>query len=477
MSYNEVNPVDLRKRKPTSPIVWPKSLQDFTARSFIEAERILDDRDKIRFNKEIQMILERELQAGTVFTIDWDKVEVPILKQVRLDYASQQRNERKRPRDQDFGSLPLEQRLAQTNYDGNSEYSSFGQSAVGSVTGQSFVSPSNTGYIAPLNPSVLNDDFASRSKKRQRAERFESSTPRQSSPSSSNPSSTVIGTSTSLEKNYLRLTTEPNPIYVRPYERLKLSMNYVLSKYDSSKNYSYIINQFKSIRQDLTVQHIKGDFTINVYETNGRISLENNDLGEFNQCQSQLKVLYYQQRRESKQLKFIGSEVEFLIYRLIYMIMTSNLGEIYKLKLTLATKYKDFIRTPREDHLFEFINRLFELNDSILSINYIDFFKIIQFNIDLPLAFQLINNYITNKLRVKALGTISKSYRTITAEFIIDQLKFANIVNFVKFLTEYGLFNFLIKDATEFDCLNARHTIKAIVEGAAFKKVDIKGQI
>lgn len=84
----------------------------------------------------------------------------------------------------------------------------------------------------------------------------------------------VIGRSTKLEKRYLRLTSAPDPDTVRPLHILKETLELLKVKWKTENNYSYICDQFKSLRQDLTVQHIKNEFTINVYEIHARIALE-----------------------------------------------------------------------------------------------------------------------------------------------------------------------------------------------------------
>ena len=84
----------------------------------------------------------------------------------------------------------------------------------------------------------------------------------------------VVGRCMTLEKRYLRLTSAPDPNMVRPISVLEKTLEFLKKKWRTESNYSYICDQFKSLRQDLTVQHIKSDFTITVYEIHGRIALE-----------------------------------------------------------------------------------------------------------------------------------------------------------------------------------------------------------
>lgn len=84
----------------------------------------------------------------------------------------------------------------------------------------------------------------------------------------------LVGRCMSLEKQYFRLTSAPDPDNVRPLHILEQTLELLKKKWREEQNYSYICDQFKSLRQDLTVQHIKNDFTVLVYEIHARIALE-----------------------------------------------------------------------------------------------------------------------------------------------------------------------------------------------------------
>ena len=85
---------------------------------------------------------------------------------------------------------------------------------------------------------------------------------------------TVIGTCKSLEKSYLRITSAVDPSTVRPLQVLQQSLVFLIEKWKKESNYTYICDQLKSVRQDLTVQRLKTEFTVKVYETHGRIAIE-----------------------------------------------------------------------------------------------------------------------------------------------------------------------------------------------------------
>ena len=174
-------------------------------------------------------------------------------------------------------------------------------------------------------------------------------------PASTGP---LIGTCQKLEKQYFRLTAPPPPDTVRPLPILEQALNLVRKKWKKEHNYTYACDQLKSLRQDLTVQHIKNEFTVKVYEAHARIALEKADLGEYNQCQTQLRALY--------KLNLGGKPEEFVPYRILYFIYTCNRTDMNDVlaDLTPADKKK-----PGVQHALK-------VRSALASGNYHAFFRL-----------------------------------------------------------------------------------------------------
>lgn len=269
-------------------------------------------------------------------------------------------------------------------------------------------------------------------------------------------------------KRYLRLTSEPDPNLVRPQKILEKAVKRLMALV-SEKPYSYIKDQFKAIRQDLTVQHIKNDFSMYVYELNAKLSIENNDLGEMNQCVSQLE--YFYDSISSKTVHFEQSELEFMCYRILYMLMVENHSEIFKVKYKLS---KRTYTQAEHLHLLSFINLSFQLQDLILTNNYYKYFRLVDEFKPLKLAYHLIENFLTEKPRIKTLNILAKSYRKFNIDLLatIFDVELAEVVRFLK---HFKLDEFVVNE--EIDCTVLRPHIYSLMAKTNFKKIDIKGQV
>lgn len=202
------------------------------------------------------------------------------------------------------------------------------------------------------------------------------------------PSGPVVGTCQKLEKNYFRLTSAPKPEEVRPLPVLKDMMNLLRKKWKTEHNYNYANDQFKSLRQDLTVQRIKNDFTVLVYEAHARIALEMGDMGEYNQCQTQLKALY--------KLKLGGRPEEFTAYRILYFIYTCN-----------RTDMNDALADLTEgDKQMEGVKHALQVRAALASGNYHRFFRLYQ---DTPFMGAYLLDKCIARERLAALAAICRS--------------------------------------------------------------------
>lgn len=268
----------------------------------------------------------------------------------------------------------------------------------------------------------------------------------------------VVGTCETLEKRYLRLTAPPVPSVVRPERVLRQTLELLKRKWKKEQNYSYICDQFKSMRQDLTVQRIKNEFTVEVYEIHARIALEKGDLGEYNQCQTQLKALY--------KMGIKGKSIEFKAYRILYFIHTAN-------RTALNDVLADLTAAEKEE---EAIKHALDVRSALALGNYHRFFRLYN---DTPNMGAYLMDMFVGRERLAALCNICKAYKPdVPLRFVTEELYFESDADAAQFILDYQGQDLLEdRDGT---VVFLTGKAKELFEGprkAAFSRVDIKGQI
>mmetsp|Transcript_33838 Transcript_33838/g.95800 ORF Transcript_33838/g.95800 Transcript_33838/m.95800 type:complete len:450 (+) Transcript_33838:1149-2498(+) len=248
---------------------------------------------------------------------------------------------------------------------------------------------------------------------------------------------TVYGTSTALEKPYLRLTSAPAMSTIRPPDVLERALALVKSKWRAAaakplarkEAYSAFCEQLKSIRQDLTVQHIRSNLTVSVYETHARVALEVGDMAEYTQCSSCLKRLYLE--------GLAGNEAEFTSYRLLAAAVLGP--QAMSLELLALSARCQALRSQAKPQLCEdpCVGHALEVATAVRTLNFHRFFMLYSCA---PRMSAYLMDALLDTVRTSALAALVAAYgREVEAAFVCTELGFDCPEELAEYATPRGV--------------------------------------
>lgn len=461
---------------------WPSSLHAYANRSFNIAET---EEDKVTIQKILKDKLTIAYKQNTIWSTDWDNEPLPDLsvlndkkKTTKVNNNNQindQRGKKRRSsssnddsysdsRSSDSDSYYDRRRTAKSKKRANYDQSNDSYIALSSTSGnrkQNQAKSNATSVFGKLsntyafnNAKQANTKFNLNNKKEdtvqieRRRARFVSNS-NQNSNNNKNifdidegidleQATAIVGTNTNLEKRYLRLTSAPDPSTVRPPEILKKSLEFIKNKFALKQDYTYFCDQIKSIRQDLTVQCIRDSFTVEVYETHARVALKKADHTEFNQCQSQLQMLYGEVGGENKN--------EFTGYFVLYLIFTEDHSGLQVL-LRKLTQNSD-----------EVVVHALKVRKAWANCRYYELFKLYK---NAPKMSKFIMVWFINRERKRAFKILIKAYRpNLPKSFVKSQLEFDKDEELDQFLAQFELV-YCGEDKSLIDCKSSQASVCA----------------
>ncbi|CAM9892067.1 unnamed protein product [Chrysoparadoxa australica] len=237
---------------------------------------------------------------------------------------------------------------------------------------------------------------------------------------------TIKGNCTKLRKEYFRLTSAPNPDTVRPKPILEQALAALeLDWQRREHDYVWMCSQMKAIRQDATVQRIKDDFTVKVYETHARMALQERDLNEYNQCQTQLKELY--------RIGLKGNEQEFTAYRILYYLYMATNQKYQEGSKDMLRILKSLSKEAWKDSA---VTHALRVREALACFNYHQLFRLHK---TAPNLGGLVMEPLMDTLRVKALQRIVKAYKpSLPTAFALSELELPVDSSGIDFLVRVG---------------------------------------
>ncbi|XP_065066253.1 leukocyte receptor cluster member 8 homolog isoform X1 [Rhopilema esculentum] len=453
------NDTEGQEKKPKG---WPPALKIYVKHAF---DNCNSESDKDLLEMYFKELLETVLSDGTAYTIDWENRPLPTSEDTaRYKKQPRSKGQRRKSRTRSrspYGSLNRsesrsysrspsrkkdERREKQDDYrgkvggargKGKRQGRGRGRGQRDSTNEQQISKKKGKNWMAPTPPSSPEvEDEQALQRKQSRANRFSESL-KEMKDSGKKITATlnvyvtnedeesidwsdlhIVGASEELEKRYFRLTSAPEPSMVRPQSILEKSLTVVKQKWKTTLDYHYTCEQLKAIRQDLTVQGIRNDFTVEVYETHARIALEKGDREEFNQCQTCLKSLYKEGHN--------GHPDEFTAYKIIYDIYTDNTLDMSNCLVSLSTELKQS----------QAVKHALALRSAWVLCNYHYFF---QLYLTAPNMSGYLIDLFAERVRKQALKIMFKSYRpSLPIKFIETELAFTEDGACAQWLRELG---------------------------------------
>jgi len=237
----------------------------------------------------------------------------------------------------------------------------------------------------------------------------------------------IKGTSTELERPYLRLHFVPDSNTIRPPHILVEALKLVKKKWIEKQDFPHATEQLMAIQQDCKLQGIEGTIPCDAYETHIRIALERADLAEFTRCLSSLSSLYHSAVLNGE--TWSPSTNEFIAYRMLHgMRLEKDLLENISCELC---------RISAEQRSDPDIYFAISVGKSLMARDFSSFFRLYA---NAPKMAGHVIDFFVDRVRETALQTYIKAFQP---DIHLDDLKhmlcFEKRKQCFRFLRERGI--------------------------------------